>query len=158
MGTLSKHFDNADVTRSATATKLKIDNSLPESLQANAKAQAELLESCRAFLCKRFCGEVGLAVSSWFRCPELNSAVGGNEHSAHMQALATDCLPMGISLDAAFVAISEDKGLMQKIDQLIIEHDKQGHTWLHIAQKANPMENRHQAFRLEKKDAVRSGN
>jgi len=69
---LSKNFALAELTHSDTAIARGIDNTLPPYLMRNAKALAERLQLIRDAL------GVPIGISSGYRCPELNKAVGGS--------------------------------------------------------------------------------
>lgn len=120
---LSPHFSWAEVEHSSTAARLRIDNTLPDILVVNAARMAQFMECVRERL-----GEVFL-VSSWYRCPVLNTAVGSGETSVHKKALAVDGRPASIPLERAFDMLV---GSGLPYDQLIIERTKSGSAWLHI--------------------------
>lgn len=145
---ISPHFSWLDVNRSETAEREGIDNALPHELEDNVISQALVLEGVRAVL------GVPLVVTSWFRSPALNKRVGGKETSAHLLGLATDVVPMGMDIEHAYQLI-QTSPIMDDIDQLILEHDKYGHIWLHIGQNPRHEPPRKQAFRLDKDAATR---
>ena len=148
MDNISTHFTWKDVTASETAKKLGWVNELPEILHDIAIAQAMLLENVRSVL------NVPLSVSSWYRCPALNSRVGGKPNSAHLTARATDVVPIGLDIIEAYNMVAK-AGVMEDIDQLILENDKNGNRWLHIAQHPHGDEPRHMAFKLQKDEVTR---
>lgn len=122
---LSTHFSWAEVSASNTARGLGIDNSVPDELKDNVRAQAKLMESARDIL-----GGHAVLVTSWYRCRSLNAAVGGVEKSAHRLGFACDfvCPTVG---DALAVAKAVEQGLRERgveFDQLIAEG-----TWVHLA-------------------------
>ena len=121
---LSPHFSLEELTHSDYAKAHGIDNTPPENLGANAVRLAEALEGVRSIL------GVPMAVSSGYRCPELNEAIGGKPTSAHKDFRAADFLPIGLGIKEAFdKLVSESKDF----DQIILERDKQGHEWIHFA-------------------------
>ena len=81
---LSPHFTYAEFTRSDTALRLGLTNDLPCDLVHNAKATAAMLERIREFL------GCPMAVTSGYRCLELNRAIKSKDTSDHVQALACD--------------------------------------------------------------------
>lgn len=121
---LSDHFTLEELTASRYAKEHGIDNSAPAHLMDNAKRLAITLEHVRQLL------GVPLVVSSGYRCPELNSAIGGVATSAHLQFLAADFRPQGLDLQTAFVAIG--KTTRVPFDQLILEHNGAGASWIHL--------------------------
>ena len=141
---LSKNFRLSEVTRSNKAISLGIDNSVPESLMDNLQWFVSMvLQPIRS--------KVGLPikVTSWYRCPELNKAVGGAVTSAHLSAMAIDFTFAGKtaqqSFDLALVAL---KDLRIQFDQLIIEKNtKTGANWVHLGVKRNG--NRNQTIKIE---------
>ncbi len=116
---LAKNFSLAEFEHSSTAWRLNLDNRLPQQYLANATALCQtLLQPIR----EQF-GQVILL--SGYRCPALNSAVGGALHSQHMQGAAADIHVPGQSPKqvCAWVIVAE-----LAFDQLILEG-----TWTHIS-------------------------
>lgn len=121
---LSRHFTLDEFTRSATAERLRIDNSPPSNALDNLIQLAKIAEQVRTLL-----GNVPLIISSGYRCAELNKAVGGAMHSAHQAGLALDFTaprygtPFAISEKIASAALT--------FDQLILERQGAA-TWVHL--------------------------
>ena len=81
---LTEHFTLDEFTRSTTASRLKIDNRVPDELMANVKLTTIKLELVRKALGKP------IIITSGYRCPALNARVGGVSTSAHTKGLAVD--------------------------------------------------------------------
>jgi len=82
---ISKHISYKEGIRSNTATRLNIINEPNEEQLKNMKLLAEkVFEPLRE--------EVGgpIKVNSFFRCPELNKAIGGSKTSQHCHGQAID--------------------------------------------------------------------
>jgi zinc D-Ala-D-Ala carboxypeptidase len=122
---LSPHFSLKEFTASETADRLKIDNSLPDALQDNATHTCEQLEKVRKHL-----GNNPLIITSGWRTPALNKAVGGSTSSDHATARAVDirCPQFGTArqIAEALVAAQID------FDQLILESPNTPSAWVHI--------------------------
>jgi hypothetical protein len=77
-----------------------------------------------------------LYVSSGYRSPAVNAAVGGTADSAHLFGCALDLVPLvaGVTVDAmqAWLAKSD-----LPFDQCIDEETPSGHRWLHVAVTQN---------------------
>ena len=73
---------------------------------------------------------VPLHVNSGYRCPPLNTLVGGVPTSRHMLALAADVVPIGVPLSEAMarLAAAVAAGAVPDLDKAILECG----TWLHI--------------------------
>ncbi|AOJ86743.1 peptidase M15 [Burkholderia sp. MSMB0856] len=117
---LTDHFALSELTQSETATRRGIGNSPPLTIVENLKRTAQTLEKVRTLL-----GAKPILVSSGYRSPALNKAVGGAANSAHVQGLAADfiCPGFGSPLEIC-------KRLVEarvEFDQLIQEG-----TWVHI--------------------------
>jgi len=82
---LSDHFTLEELVFSQTATRDGIDNTPPPQVVANLRRLAQTLEQVRELL-----GGAPILVSSGYRSPALNKAVGGARNSAHMLGLAVD--------------------------------------------------------------------
>jgi hypothetical protein len=137
---LSPHFTLAEFLKSETANARNIENTVAnDEHMANLYTTASIMELVRAKL-----GNKPILVTSGYRCPELNAAVGGVPDSQHALGQACDfvCPQYGTPLEIA-AAISQST---VPFDQLIYE--KQGDSrWVHISQRPNP---RRQVLTLHK--------
>lgn len=141
---LSENFTSDEATRSNKAIALNIDNSLPaDKLTAAEYFAQNVLQPIRT--------KIGLVfdISSWYRCSELNEAVGGKETSAHLSAMAADFVIDGhTALETYNLVLVALKDLHIQFDQLIIENNtKTGAKWVHLGVKKTG--NRNQHFALE---------
>lgn len=123
-----KHFDFHEFERSDTAARLKIDNRMPEIVEAHV---VELVD-CLLDPLREAWGEP-LIVTSGYRCPALNKAVGGSETSAHTAGWAADLIPEDREHTGEFVkwAIDRITAAGLAFDQLIDERSGGGR-WLHV--------------------------
>ena len=121
---LSPHFTLAELVESQTAARKGIDNTPPPAAVAGLVRVAALLEQVRAL--------VGgpITVSSGYRCPALNKAIGGAANSAHVLGLAADITAPGMT-PQALAKLIQGAGL--PFDQLIYEG-----TWVHVGLSAGP--------------------
>lgn len=117
---LSQNFTMEEFLASQAATRQNIANIPPPDVVPNLWALAAHLEPVRALL-----GHP-LIISSGYRSPKLNAAVGGARDSAHMKGCAADfiCPQYGTPYQVA----SKILGSGIKFDQLIMEG-----TWVHIS-------------------------
>ena len=101
---LTEHFTLAEFERSATAARLHIDNRVPAELVPNTRNLCEqVLEPLREHF-----GEA-VYVTSGYRCPRLNSAVGGVANSQHMRGEAADICPCRV------VEVSTSAGVTRRL-------------------------------------------
>jgi len=123
MGNLSPNFDTSEFTRSRTATKRGIDNSIPETLMPNLEKLAYTLERIRTSI------NGPIIITSGYRSPELNTAEDGSTRSAHCHALAADFHTpvMDCKLLAKMI-----RGSGISFDQLIYEG-----SWVHFGLATN---------------------
>lgn len=82
---MTPNFSEAEFTRSATAIKYEINNSLPIALRSNVHFVAVQLEIVRVLL-----DNTPIIIQSGYRCPALNKAVGGAPDSHHSVGMAVD--------------------------------------------------------------------
>jgi zinc D-Ala-D-Ala carboxypeptidase len=82
---LSENFSLEELTASETAARKGIDNTPSEEVINNLKRLAAALQEVRALLNHR-----AILVSSGYRSPELNQAVGGSATSDHCKGFAAD--------------------------------------------------------------------
>jgi len=122
---LSPHFTLAELSRSATAFARGIDNTPSPAATDNLRRLAETaLEPLRTLW------GCPIKVTSGFRCPEVNQAVGGATGSAHLDGRAADLIPSGLALEKAYKMAAESP---IPYDQLIIEQTGGGVAWIHVA-------------------------
>jgi zinc D-Ala-D-Ala carboxypeptidase len=122
---LTEHFTLEEFTDSQTAARKGINNVPPANSQErkNIQRTAETMEKVRTIL-----GDKPILISSGYRSPQVNAAVGGSKSSAHMSGLAVDfsCPGFGTPLQICKKLHPHMKEL--GIDQLIHEYD----TWVHL--------------------------
>ena len=116
---LTEHFTLDEFTRSTTASRLKIDNSVPDDLMPNIQLTAIKLEFVRKALGKP------IIITSGYRCPALNARVGGASTSAHTKGLAVD-FHCSYGTPKQICQRLIDAGV--QFDKLIQEHNQ----WVHI--------------------------
>ena len=124
---LTEHFTLEEFIVSETAARQGIDNTPKGENLANVERTAETMEKVRTRL-----GGKPILISSGFRSPQVNAAVGGASNSAHMSGLAVDftCPGFGdpISICHALSPHMAELG----IDQLIHEFG----SWVHLGLSA----------------------
>ena len=83
-----------------------------------------------------------IIISSGYRSPEVNKAVGGSPTSNHLTGCAVDIRCAGIEQVIRYACILLDiaDGTKRDYDELFIERSKQGRYWIHFA--VRPKENR----------------
>ncbi|HET7155705.1 MAG TPA: D-Ala-D-Ala carboxypeptidase family metallohydrolase [Hyphomicrobiaceae bacterium] len=87
---LTPHFTLEEFTASETATRRGIDNTLPAALRQTAVDTCEMMERIRTQL-ERLAGrEIPIVVTSGYRSPALNAAIGSAPGSDHPRAMAVD--------------------------------------------------------------------
>ena len=140
---ITKHFTVEEFERSSTADRLGIDNRVPAALLPNLKTLCEVvLEPLRAYAGKP------IVISSGYRCPALNRAVGGASQSQHLRGEAADLhLPSTAEGRAWFRWLMDNT----TFDQLIWEHNRQGIYWIHVSCKAEPRQNRNRVVSTMRK-------
>ena len=123
-----KYFDFHEFERSDTAARMKIDNRLPEIVEAHV---VELVDCLLDPL--REAWDSPIVVTSGYRCPALNKAVGGSETSAHTAGWAADLVPEDRERTEEFVKWAIDRITAARLafDQLIDERSG-GSRWLHV--------------------------
>lgn len=124
---LTDNFSLSEFEASDTAARLGIDNSIPKELMQNVVDLATWLQMLRNRLTKHLGKPVSIIVSSGYRCPKLNKAIGGSANSSHMSALAADIKVPGVSVDSLFELIRELMWDMPA-DQVIHEFGR----WVHV--------------------------
>ena len=124
---LSQHFRLSEFTRSATASARGIDNTPSTSAIDNLRRLCqEVLEPLRRHL------DRPVVISSGYRSPALNKAVGGVANSQHMTGQAADIHIPDTATGSAWFEWMEDNLLF---DQLIKEKSTKTSKsfWIHVS-------------------------
>lgn len=125
---MTKHFTLKELTQSATAVRLGIDNTPSKEVISNLTELAQLLEKIRTIYGKP------MIVTSGYRCEKLNKAVGGAKGSQHRLGQAADIRSVSDSVEDNKELFNVIVGLIQKkqisVGQLI---DEYGYNWVHVS-------------------------
>ena len=147
------NFTLAELVQSSTADRLKINNNPPSIVRVHLTETITLLESIRAEweeYCERYdLGTPAIRVSSGYRSPALNKAVGGVRNSAHVEGYAADLQPVNGKQDEFEKFFANDFSKMgYAYDQIIIEKSKTSR-WVHVGYKRADGKQRRQCFTLK---------
>lgn len=124
---LSAHFSLQELTASQTAVRRGIDNTPTAEALQNLQELANGLERVRAVL------KCPILISSGYRSPKLNAAVGGSKTSQHCKGEAADFIAPGFGSPMEVCkAIVENQDTIH-FDQLIHEG-----TWVHLSFSPEP--------------------
>ncbi|MDR2894599.1 MAG: peptidase M15 [Alistipes sp.] len=149
---MARYFTLDELTLSATAARLGIDNTPPTAAVERLETLAErLLDPVREL----WGGP--LAVNSGYRCPALNAAVGGAAGSQHMAGEAADITTGSTEGNRRLFGMISGNGRSEsgyaensdhidnfiEFDQLI---DESGYRWLHLSYREG--RNRNQILHL----------
>lgn len=118
--TQAKYFTLSELTHSATAERLGIANTPPPAARANLERLMTYLDSVRQAY------GAPITISSGYRSPALNKAVGGAPTSQHLRGEAADLVTDDLTKLGNVIRRLGD------FDQLIYEHIK-GRKWLHVS-------------------------
>lgn len=130
-----------------TATQHRlIDNTPPAWVKENLERLADELEAVRKVLRNR-----PILVSSGYRSPELNKAVGGSKSSRHMQGLAADfiCPSFGSPYEVCNTLAGSDL----EFDQVIYEYGR----WCHYGLALSGNEPRRMLLSIHRPGRYESG-
>ena len=121
---LTEHFSLSEFVRSETASKKHIDNTPSQEVVENLLALCRnVLEPARVAF-----GEP-IYITSGYRCPVLNKAVGGKPTSQHQYGEAADLQVRGVeNLRSLYNAI-KSRGVF---DQLLFESNGLK-KWIHVS-------------------------
>ena len=138
---LSENFSRAEIEHSNTAKRLGISNEMSEKHLGNMQRLIDnLIQPLRD-------GIGPIRISSGYRSPKLNKAIGGSTRSQHSKAEALDLQYWsgGKMNNKVIYDWILDSGL--EFDQMINEFD---FSWIHVSLKKNS--NRRQVLEAYKDD------
>jgi len=127
MERISKHISYKEATRSATALRLGIENVPNEyELQNMEMVAKKVFEPLREAI------DAPIKINSFFRCEELNKAIGGSTKSQHCQGRAIDIDDIYGHVSNAFMYYYIKDNL--DFDQLIWEFGTDDSPdWVHVS-------------------------
>lgn len=143
----SKYFTLDELTRSATATALKLNNQPNKEHLANLKSLTkQILDPLRVAI-----GHP-IRVNSGYRGPALNRAVGGVSTSAHCYGFAADIVCPAYGDAKAFAKYVADFLIKNniKFDQVIYE-EIGGAKWCHVGLKHRDGRQRKQILTINRR-------
>jgi hypothetical protein len=130
MSNISSHISFKEATQSPTALRYNINNTPDE---ATLKRMSLIANKCFEPL-REWYGKP-IKINSFYRCPELNTKVGGSKTSEHV---------LGQAIDLDTDSVEENKKLFDwckknlQFNQLIWEYDG---AWIHISYKESGNKN-----------------
>lgn len=131
-----KYFTIKELERSATAKRLGIDNTAPQRVVTALKSLVDnVLDPLRETWGSP------ITVSSGYRCPRLNKAVGGVATSHHLRGMAADITTGNRANNRRLFQKIIDLGL--PFTQLI---DESNFSWVHVSY--DPKDVKRQILRL----------
>lgn len=137
----TENFKIAELERSDTANVYKINNTIPDELEHNAKRLLLFLQDLREKWGS------AIRINSGYRCPMLNKIVKGSKTSAHLMCNAADLYPVNGKFEEFkkfIIAYLSDKNF----DQCIVEKSGKSQ-WIHLGLYNNSGKQRRQIFKIE---------
>ena len=132
---LSEHFQLGEVCKTSHKTA---DGNIPShvAIENLRRICEEWLEDLRYSHSTLYGdGDEPIIITSGYRSPEVNKAVGGSPTSNHLTGCAVDirCADIEQALRYANILMDIADGTKQDYDELFIERSKQGRYWIHFA-------------------------
>lgn len=129
---LTDHFTLAELCQSQTASRLGLDNTPPAPVVAELLRTAVGLEAIRRLVGKP------IVVSSGYRSPFVNRAVGGKPNSQHLTGHAADITSPGFGAPDVLMSAIVRSDI--EFDQCIMEfyNHVSGTGWVHVSFSDTP--------------------
>jgi len=130
------NFPRREFELSQTAVRKGIDNTVPDELVPNAARLSWWLQELRNKINRLHrqesrSRELPIVITSGYRCPALNEAIGGAENSQHSKAEAVDIhVPGMTSRQLVDFIVANQPGY----DQMIEEFGQ----WVHVSVTTRP--------------------
>ncbi len=125
---LTDHFTLEELTHSQTAARLGLDNEPSPDVVDALTRTAHGLEMVRVLL------QAPILVSSGYRSPLVNRAVGGSPNSQHIKGEAADFTAPGFGQPEMIVRAILRSTRPIPFDQVIVEFGR----WVHISFSKTP--------------------
>lgn len=130
---LTEHFTLFQLTHTDHAIYKEMNRQIDDLQICKLQEVARLLENAWTIL------ETPLVVSSGYRCPALNQAVGSTLRSQHLLCEAVDSVPKGLTVEEAFRKLrqaAKDRKIL--FGQMIYEKASRGYSgdimeWIHLS-------------------------
>lgn len=137
---LSQNFTLAELTRSSTAERLGLSNEATPEIVEALFSVAAMLENVREHLSSVAGKPIPIIVTSGYRSPAVNKAVGGVASSDHARGLAADIVASAFGSPHAVAKELCGHINALGIGQIILEGVK-GKQWVHlsVAPPVNPI-------------------
>lgn len=133
----SEYFTLAELTRSETAARHKINNTPPADIIKNLQYGVDMvLDPLRRLYGKP------IKINSGYRCEQLNKLVGGVSNSWHLKGNAAD-LHIASTEEAKILYNNLQK--LPSVDTILFEHSKTAQ-WLHVQWDMNKTPRHHYNF------------
>jgi uncharacterized protein YcbK (DUF882 family) len=130
---ISEHISFTEATASQTAVRKGIDNTPDEPTLLCMKNTAEnIFEPLRKLISEKRGVDSPITISSFFRCPDLNKAIGGATNSQH-------CLGQAMDLEVNYPDFKKHDLFKMVMDNLpfdqIIAEGRVGSepAWIHVS-------------------------
>lgn len=137
-----KYFSIRELSSSVTAVNHRIDNTPTKEAK---ERMVELIENLLDPIREKYGKPI--IVTSGYRCPLLNTFVGGSVTSQHMTGCAVDIRSTTDSLKDNKELLDCIRKMNPDYDQLIWEYGtKEGPDWIHISYNKN--RNRHEFLKI----------
>lgn len=133
----SDFFTLKELTKSSTATRLKIDNTPNEEVFRNLQYGVQMvLDPLRRI------HQQPIIITSGYRCAQLNKAVGGVPNSWHTKGNAAD---IHIKDENEAREIFNILKTLPSVDTALFEHSRQSQ-WIHVQWDMNKTPRHHYNF------------
>jgi len=150
---LSEHFTLGELTKTSVKS---LDGNIPSrEVIENLKRLCPWLEELRFSYNTLYCLKPGedyetsknvepIIITSGYRSPDVNRAVGGAYSSNHLTGCAVDIRCAGVEQAIRYAAILLDTAddTKEDYDELLIERNSKGHYWVHFAVRPPTEQNR----------------
>ena len=155
---LSEHYTLGELTKTSVKS---LDGNIPSHVVIeNLKRLCPWLEELRYSYNSLYCLRPGedyetsknvepIIITSGYRSPDVNRAVGGADSINHLTGCAVDIRCAGVEQAIRYAAILLDAAddRQEDYDELLIERNRHGRYWVHFA--VRPKDNRKRTMLIQ---------